>query len=134
MTATAAIASSDELIVSGIPPAGKDLPPPLHRRGKKVLLADDREWMVPPLPFRKARQAGDLISKFFGMKNWAEISLTDTALEIALVGLTHNYPTLGLTLDDMQDLVDAENVYELIEALFSLSGLRELLKRVGLSP
>lgn len=117
---------------SGIPPPGAALPPPLHRRGKAVLLADDREWIVPPFTFRQARQAPEILQQIFGAPNFAEVALSDPAITLTHMALARNYPELSK--EDVVDLLDTANLWEVLEAIWTLGGLRELLKKMGLAP
>lgn len=119
-------------VVSGIPPAPAALPAPLHKRGRKVLLADEREWSVPPLLLEQVM--GDGRALFLRILNASEgehmfAGVGDAAVGLAHMALVRNYPTL--TPEEVRPLLDMECIYELLEIMFNMNGFRELLSRLG---
>ena len=120
---------------SVIPPAPHALPPPKHRRGRAILMADEREWSVPPLLLEQVYGRGREL--FVAILNGSEVQhmvggLADSIYELTHMALARNYP--GLTLDDVKPLLDMECLYEVLTTIFNLSGFRELLNRLGLAP
>lgn len=78
------------------------------------------EYIIPPINLRTLKQLQSEIEHFQdGTVNAESI---DTAITVIHSALKRNYP--DLSIDDVSDLVDVANMFELFEIVMDVSGLK----------
>lgn len=87
-----------------------------------TIKAGDREFIVPPLNFRRIRKLSKEIASLADMKVGAAMNdeQLDTFMAIIHSALTRNYP--DLTMDALEDLIDLRNMQEIMKAVMGVSG------------
>ena len=99
----------------------------LHVPGKEVTLAG-QSFIIAPLNAAAVKQFRDEIKSVF-IGNLPDIELV---AKMAQASLQRNYP--GITLDDVEQLIDYDNFFPVWEALLNMSGLvaqaKEMQRRV----
>ncbi|MBM4301651.1 MAG: hypothetical protein FJ121_08990 [Deltaproteobacteria bacterium] len=92
--------------------------------GEQIKLGD-REFVVPPLNWRRIRKVMPIIERMGAVGPSLGLTLTtemlDDCLTLIFEAVSRNYP--DLTRDELEDLVDLVNAPKLIRAIMGLSGL-----------
>jgi hypothetical protein len=89
------------------------------------LKVGDREFVVPPLNWRRIRKILPILERMKDITAGGGLTITEPMLDDAITviheALTRNYPEI--TLDELEDLVDLVNAPTVIMAVMGLSGL-----------
>jgi hypothetical protein len=78
------------------------------------------EYIVPPINLRTLQQLQSEIENFSGGE--LTPAALNTAITVIHAALKRNYPEI--TLDEVGDLVDVGNMFELFETVMDVSGLK----------
>jgi hypothetical protein len=89
------------------------------------LKVGDREFMVPPLNWRRIRKILPVLERMKDFTAGGGLVITESMLDDSITviheAVSRNYPEL--TRDELEDLVDLVNAPQLIMAVMGLSGL-----------
>jgi hypothetical protein len=89
------------------------------------LKVGDREFVVPPLNWRRIRKILPVLERMKDLTAGGGLVITESMLDDSITviheALSRNYPEL--TRDELEDLVDLVNAPQLIMAVMGLSGL-----------
>jgi hypothetical protein len=85
----------------------------------------DREFVVPPLNWRRIRKIMPILERMKDITAGGGLTITESMLDDSLTvifeAVSRNYPEI--TRDDLEELVDLVNAPKVIMAVMGLSGL-----------
>ena len=91
----------------------------------ELLKVGDREFVVPPLNWRRIRKILPILERMKDIAGGGGLRITESMLDDSITviqeAVSRNYPEI--TRDELEDLVDLGNAPTLIMAVMGLSGL-----------
>lgn len=91
----------------------------------ELLKVGDREFVVPPLNWRRIRKLMPILERLKSITEGEGLNITEEMLDDSLTviheAVSRNYPELNK--DELEDLVDLVNAPKVIMAVMGLSGL-----------
>jgi hypothetical protein len=88
------------------------------------------EYIIPPISLRTFKQLQDVLELF--EDGVVDAKTIDTAVTVIHAALNRNYP--DITIDDVAEIVDIGNMFEIFEVVMDVSGLkRKALEEESLS-
>ena len=99
--------------------------------GKPIKIGE-KEYVVPALSFAQVRKSRNLLDKIGKIPEEQELTEEhlDMMREITHMGLQRNYP--DITKEELEEILDLDNIYDVMEAITGASNLKEKLKRSGI--
>jgi ribosomal protein L18E len=88
----------------------------------KTIKAGGKEWIIPALTFKQLKRLRDKLSKLSIKSNGIpEPEQLDVIVEVVHASLSRNYPEV--TLEEVEDMIDMDNVLTVLGAVMGQSGL-----------
>lgn len=88
-----------------------------------VVRMGGRDYLVPPLSVGQVRRLESTIAELGEVNPASAGQVSQGALDVIRAAMSRNYP--GITVEDLDELVDLGNMLDTIQAIMGVSGLEK---------